>query len=76
MSLGGAFIGESMFHRVSEGSKVALVWLVDRLRARGFELFDVQILNAHLARFGAYEVSEATYRARLRQALARPCRFS
>ena len=76
LSLGGAFIGESMFHRISEGSKVALVWLVAHLRARGFELFDVQINNSHLARFGAYEVSEASYCARLRQALARPCRFS
>jgi leucyl/phenylalanyl-tRNA--protein transferase len=67
--VGRAFIGESMFYRIPEGSKVALVKLVERLRSRQFVLFDVQAMNPHLARFGAYSVSERQYQALLRQAL-------
>src|SRR5947209_3721077 len=47
VSIGGLFAGESMFHRVSDASKVALVYLFERLRERGFVLFDTQIINAH-----------------------------
>ena len=69
--LGGAFIGESMFHAVTHGSKVALVRLSQHLTRRGFALLDAQIQNPHLARFGTYEVSGAEYRVLLREALGR-----
>ncbi|MBB6097943.1 leucyl/phenylalanyl-tRNA--protein transferase [Deinobacterium chartae] len=69
IALGGAFIGETMFYAVPEASKVAMVRLVEHLRARGFVLFDAQLTNAHLERFGAYEVPEAAYRRMLRAAL-------
>ncbi|MCR0981739.1 leucyl/phenylalanyl-tRNA--protein transferase [Roseomonas populi] len=67
--IGGAFFGESMFSRADDASKVALVHLVARLRRGGFTLLDTQFLNAHLARFGAQEVPQADYRARLAIAL-------
>jgi leucyl/phenylalanyl-tRNA--protein transferase len=73
--LGGAFYGESMFHRVTDASKVALVALVDRLRRRGFALLDIQWVTPHLAQFGAIEVPRRTYLAMLRRALALDCRF-
>ncbi|AFY70551.1 Leucyl/phenylalanyl-tRNA--protein transferase [Thalassoporum mexicanum PCC 7367] len=73
ISIGGAFIGESMFFRVSDGSKVAMVKLVDHLRSRGFLLFDAQLMNPHLQRFGAYEVSDSEYRRMLDIALQMPC---
>jgi len=75
LALGGAFIGDSMFYAVADASKVALVRLVEHLRQRGFLLFDVQVQNPHLERFGAYEVSPREYRRRLQEALARPVRF-
>ena len=75
IAIGGAFIGESMFFRIPEGSKVALVKLVEHLKERGFLLFDAQISNPHLDRFGSYEVSEQQYKALLEQALARQCMF-
>lgn len=71
--IGGAFIGESMFYQISEGSKVALVKLVARLRSREFVLFDAQMMNPHLERFGAYRVNEKQYQALLNQALSRQC---
>jgi leucyl/phenylalanyl-tRNA---protein transferase len=61
VALGGAFFGESMFHRVTDASKVALVALVDRLRTRGFALLDTQWVTAHLEQFGAIEISRAEY---------------
>ncbi|AFZ19669.1 leucyl/phenylalanyl-tRNA--protein transferase [Allocoleopsis franciscana] len=71
--IGGAFIGESMFYRIPEGSKVALVKLVEQLRSRGFILFDAQMNNPHLARFGAQTISEQNYQSLLQQALQRTC---
>lgn len=71
--IGGAFIGESMFYRIPEGSKVAMVKLVERLRSRGFLLFDAQMNNPHLERFGADIVDETHYQVLLRQALRRGC---
>jgi leucyl/phenylalanyl-tRNA--protein transferase len=71
--IGGAFIGESMFYRISEGSKVALVKLVESLRSRSFVLFDAQMMNPHLERFGAYRVREKQYQALLKLALSRRC---
>ncbi len=75
VALGGAFFGESMFHRVTDASKVALVFLVERLRARGYTLLDTQWLTPHLSRFGAYEISRAEYLTRLADALSRDCHF-
>jgi len=73
--IGGVFIGESMFYRVPDASKVAMVKLVECLRSRGFLLFDAQIMNPHLARFGAYVISNSAYQELLRQALERQCRL-
>jgi leucyl/phenylalanyl-tRNA--protein transferase len=73
--LGGAFFGESMFHRETHASKVALVALVDRLRRRGFSLLDTQWVTPHLEQFGAIEISRAEYLKRLKKALAKECPF-
>ncbi len=73
IAMGGAFIGESMFYRIPDGSKVAMVKLVERLRAKGFILFDAQMTNSHLERFGAYIVSQQEYQELLKQALQRSC---
>ncbi len=75
ITLGAAFIGESMFYRIPNGSKVALVKLVDHLRARGFRLFDAQLMNPHLARFGAFEMEEQAYRQLLQECIRIPCSF-
>lgn len=61
VALGGAFFGESMFHHVTDASKVALVALVDRLRRRGFTLLDTQWVTPHLEQFGAVEIPRADY---------------
>lgn len=68
--LGGAFFGESMFSRARDASKLALVHLVERLRAGGFQLLDMQFLTPHLASLGGIEISRAEYRERLKAALA------
>ncbi|RMF83576.1 MAG: leucyl/phenylalanyl-tRNA--protein transferase [Planctomycetota bacterium] len=69
VALGGAFFGESMFHRQTDASKVALVMLVERLRARRFTLLDTQWPTPHLRRFGAVEIPRDEYMRRLRAAL-------
>jgi len=71
----GAFFGESMFHRATDASKVALVTLVERLRARGFMLLDTQWTTPHLKQFGAFEISREDYLALLGKALATHCVF-
>ncbi|NER20680.1 MAG: leucyl/phenylalanyl-tRNA--protein transferase [Symploca sp. SIO1C2] len=71
--IGGAFIGESMFYHIPEGSKVAMVKLVELLRSRGFHLFDAQMNNPHLERFGAYTIDEQDYQLLLQQALHHQC---
>ncbi len=73
--IGGAFIGESMFYRISEGSKVAMVKLVERLRDRHFVLFDAQMMNPHLERFGAVTIDQRGYQKLLTQAKHRQCRL-
>ncbi|MBD2566873.1 leucyl/phenylalanyl-tRNA--protein transferase [Anabaena lutea] len=75
IAIGGLFIGESMFYQIPEGSKVAMVKLVERLRQKKFMLFDAQMMNPHLARFGAYIVSNKEYEILLQQALQLPCSF-
>ncbi|MGY2892249.1 leucyl/phenylalanyl-tRNA--protein transferase [Deinococcus sp. UYEF24] len=67
--LGGAFIGETMFHRVTHASKVALVQLSRHLSSQGFLLLDAQIQNPHLERFGTYEIGGREYRKLLKEAL-------
>ncbi len=61
VAIGGAFFGESMFHEVTDASKIALVALVQRLRAKKFALLDTQWLTLHLAQFGAIEISRTEY---------------
>jgi leucyl/phenylalanyl-tRNA--protein transferase len=73
--LGAAFFGESMFHHATDASKVALVALVERLRARGFLLLDTQWNTPHLATFGTVEVTPIYYLRLLKKALARDCSF-
>ena len=70
VAIGGAFFGESMFSRAPDASKVALVALVERLRARGFLLLDTQWTTAHLRQFGATDVPRREYLVKLRKALA------
>jgi leucyl/phenylalanyl-tRNA---protein transferase len=70
VALGGAFFGESMFHTATDASKVALVALVDRLRARGFTLLDTQWITPHLEQFGAIEIPRPQYLQRLADSLA------
>jgi leucyl/phenylalanyl-tRNA--protein transferase len=67
--LGAAFFGESMFSRRTDASKVALAYMVDRLRAGKFTLFDTQFLTPHLATLGGVEISRPEYRRRLAAAL-------
>jgi len=70
VSLGAAFFGESMFHRKTDASKVALVHLAARLIAGGFSLLDAQFVTAHLATLGAIEIPRDSYRSRLARAMA------
>lgn len=75
VALGGAFFGESMFHRSPDASKVALVALVDRLRTRGFLLLDTQWVTGHLQQFGAAEIPRAAYLALLAKSLRSGAHF-
>jgi len=72
LAIGGAFAGESMFHRHTDASKVALVALVERLRAEGYELLDVQWSTPHLESLGAVSIERDQYLSRLDSALGRP----
>jgi leucyl/phenylalanyl-tRNA---protein transferase len=75
VTVGGAFFGESMFHRVRDASKIALVGLVDHLRARKFALLDTQWLTPHLQQFGAIEIPRSQYLKMLRRAVELPRKF-
>ena len=70
--LGRAFFGESMFSKARDASKIALVYLIARLKFGGFELLDTQFVTAHLARFGAIEVGRAEFQRLLEAALYCP----
>ena len=76
VSIGGAFMGESMFHTVTDASKVALIYLVERLKERGFILLDCQFMTDHLRIFGAREIPQIEYLLRLQQALKLDVRFA
>jgi leucyl/phenylalanyl-tRNA--protein transferase len=75
VALGGAFFGESMFSRVADASKFALVHLVARLIESGFLLLDTQFTTPHLERFGVIEIPRADYQRRLTRALAAGAKF-
>jgi leucyl/phenylalanyl-tRNA--protein transferase len=75
VAAGGLFAGESMFHRASNASKVALVHLIERLRHRGFRLFDIQMLTPVTRQMGATEIPRAEYLRRLADAVACPVTF-
>ena len=76
LALGGAFMAESMFHRETDASKVALEALTSRLRERGFVLLDVQYVTPHLESLGAIEITRREYERRLERALGLPCTFA
>ncbi len=75
VSLGGAFMGESMFHDVTDASKISLVYLVERLKQRGFTLLDTQYMTEHLRKFSAVEITHQEYLKRLNRALTLDCSF-
>jgi leucyl/phenylalanyl-tRNA---protein transferase len=75
VAIRGAFFGESMFHRETDASKVALMALIDRLRGRGYELLDTQWVTPHLLQFGAVEIPRAEYLRRLERSLAVTAKF-
>ena len=70
LAIGGAFFGESMFHRRTDASKMAMAHLVERLKAGGFQLLDTQFVTPHLASLGGIEILRAEYEDRLAAALA------
>lgn len=69
LAIGGAFFGESMFHRRTDASKIALAHLVERLNAGGYALLDTQFITDHLASLGALEIPRAIYETQLAAAL-------
>jgi leucyl/phenylalanyl-tRNA--protein transferase len=75
VSLRGAFFGESMFHQVTDASKVALVALVDRLVSRGYTLLDIQWVTPHLEQFGALAIPRRRYLRLLDRSLQADCSF-
>ncbi len=75
VSLGGAFMGESMFSHATDASKVCLVALVEHLKARGVVLHDVQFWTPHLATLGVTEIPRKVYERRLKEALRLKCRW-
>jgi leucyl/phenylalanyl-tRNA---protein transferase len=75
VALGGAFFGESMFHREANASKIALLALVERLQARGYTLLDTQWTTAHLEQFGAIEMPRYAYLKQLQKSLRQKCTF-
>ncbi|MCX7560116.1 leucyl/phenylalanyl-tRNA--protein transferase [Sulfitobacter sp. F26204] len=76
VTLGAAFFGESMFSRRTNGSKMALAALVDRLNRAGYRLFDTQFITAHLASLGAVEIDRSLYHAQLQDAISRQAHFN
>lgn len=75
VTIGGFFAGESMFHRVSNASKVALFHLIEHLRERGFMLFDIQMLTPITAQLGGVTITREEYLRRLREAISKPVAF-
>ena len=75
VAIGGAFFGESMFHHITDASKIALVALVEHLRAKKFALLDTQWLTPHLQQFGGIEISRNHYLRLLHRAVELPLKF-
>jgi leucyl/phenylalanyl-tRNA--protein transferase len=75
VAIRGAFFGESMFSRLRDASKIALVNLVMRLKERGFTLLDTQYLTSHLEKFGAREIPRNEYLIQLEESLTKSCSF-
>ena len=75
VGVGGLFAGESMFHRADNASKIALVHLVEHLKARGFGLFDIQMVTPATEALGAVEIPRAAYLRRLGKAVTLTCEF-
>jgi leucyl/phenylalanyl-tRNA---protein transferase len=75
VAIRGAFFGESMFSRMRDASKIALVHLVMRLKERGFTLLDTQYLTSHLEKFGAREIPRNEYLIQLEESLTKSCSF-
>jgi leucyl/phenylalanyl-tRNA--protein transferase len=76
VAVGGAFFGESMFHHVTDASKVALVSLVLRMRDKRYQLLDTQWSTPHLRNFGTVEIPRSNYLRLLRMALETECEFA
>jgi leucyl/phenylalanyl-tRNA--protein transferase len=76
VSIGGFFAGESMFSEAPNASKVAMAAIMERLRSRGFILFDCQLKTAHLASMGAVQIPRAEYLRRLAEAVRKACSFA
>ena len=72
IAIGGLFAGESMFHRRTDASKIAFATLAERLVAKGFDLFDVQVMNDHLRSLGCTEIPRDEYLDRVALTVARP----
>ncbi len=72
IALGGTFFGESMFHKVSDASKVAFVYLVKKLKELDFDMIDCQQSTPHMARFGAVEIPRREFLERLSKSLKKP----
>ena len=75
VAIGGLFAGESMFSTVSDASKIALVALVSRLKEKGYQLFDLQIINEHTSMMGATEIPRIDYLARAKSAIKKDICF-
>jgi leucyl/phenylalanyl-tRNA--protein transferase len=75
VTIGGLFAGESMFHRATDASKAALVFLVEHLRQRGYSLLDVQWTNTHTRSLGATDLPRSEYIRRLKMATREPVEF-
>ena len=75
VAVGGLFAGESMFHRVSNASKAALIFLANHLVEKGFELFDIQMLTPVTRQMGATSIPRSVYLRRLATAVHKPCVF-
>ena len=75
LSLGGAFFAESMFHTVTNAGKVALVYFIERLKSKGFEICDIQWTTTNLERFGAYEIPSEEYLSKLNHAVSLEVEF-
>ena len=76
VSIGAAFFGESMFHRKTDCSKIAMAHLIDRLKAGGYRLLDTQFVTDHLRTFGGIEIPREDYELRLADALAHEADWS